>query len=53
MIVNGHQYAIELFEKASTECTDPDIKAWVAATLLTLRTHFGHALMCQKECEKM
>lgn len=53
MMVNEHKTAIELFEKASTDCTDPDIKAWAAATLPTLKIHLDHSLMCQKECEKM
>ena len=53
MMVNGHQDAIALFEKASTECTNPDIKSWATATLPTLRTNLEHALMCQKEFEKM
>jgi len=53
MMVKGHKKAIELFEKASTDCTDPDIKAWATETLPTLRTHLDHALMCQKECDKM
>jgi putative membrane protein len=53
MIVNGHKKAIELFEKASTDCTDPDIKAWAAATLPILRTHLDQAMICQKQCEKI
>lgn len=53
MMVNGHRRAIELFEKASADCTDPDIKAWAAASLPALRTHLDHALMCQRTCEKI
>lgn len=53
MMVKGHKNAIALFEKASTGCTDPDIKAWATATLPALRTHLDHAMMCQKECFKM
>jgi putative membrane protein len=53
MMVNGHKKAIELFEKASTECTDPEIKAWAAATLPILRTHLDQAMICKKQCEKM
>ena len=52
MMVNGHKKAIDLFEKASADCTDSEIKAWAAATLPTLRTHLDHAMMCQKECDK-
>ncbi len=53
MMVNGHKDAIALFEKASTDCTDPDIKAWATATLPALRTHLDQSLMCQKQCEEM
>lgn len=53
MMVSGHKDAIALFEKASTDCTDPDIKAWATATLPALRTHLDQAMVCQKECEKM
>jgi putative membrane protein len=53
MMVNGHKKAIELFEKASTECTDPEIKAWAAATLPILRTHLDRAMVCEKQCKKM
>jgi len=49
MMVNEHKKAIELFEKASTDCTDPDIKAWAAASLPTLRKHLDHAMACQKK----
>lgn len=52
MMVNGHKKAIELFEKAVTDCTDPDIKAWAKATLPTLRTHLDKAMTCQQECYK-
>lgn len=53
MMVNGHKKAIELFEKASADCTDPDIKAWATATLPILRTHLDQAMICKKQCEKM
>lgn len=53
MMVSGHKDAIALFEKAATDCTDPDIKAWATATLPALRTHLDQAMVCQKECDKM
>ena len=52
MMVNGHKKAIALFENASIECTDPDIKAWAIATLPTLRKHLDHSMVCLKEFEK-
>ncbi len=53
MMVSGHKDAIALFEKASTDSKDADIKAWANTTLPTLRTHLEHSLTCQKMCEKM
>ncbi len=53
MMVSGHKDAIALFEKASTDCSDPDIRAWAAAALPALRIHLEHSLICQEECSKM
>ena len=52
-MVKSHKDAISLFEKASTESTDSDIKAWATLTLQELRTHLDHALTCQQKLEKM
>ena len=35
----AHEQAVELFDRASKECQDPDLKAWAAKTLPTLREH--------------
>lgn len=53
MMVSGHKDAIAVFEKASTDCNDSDIKEWATAMLPNLRTHLDHAIDCQKKCEKM
>ena len=53
LMVSAHKDAIALFEKASTECTDPDIRVWASTMIPSLRTHLDHSLMCQKECEKI
>jgi len=52
MMVNGHKDAIKMFEKASVESTDVDIKQWATDILPELRNHLDHAMTCQKECEK-
>lgn len=52
-MVNGHKDAIALFEKASNESTDSDIKQWANGMLPGLRMHLEHSLMCQKECDNM
>jgi putative membrane protein len=53
LMVNGHNDAIAVFEKASNEVSDPDIKSWAAATLPALRTHLEQSIACQAECAKM
>ena len=53
MMVKGHKEAISKFEKASTKCTDEDIRTWAAEMLPVLHKHLDHALECQKKCEKM
>jgi putative membrane protein len=53
MMVSGHKGAIELFEKASRDSNDIQIREWAAATLPVLRVHLDHAVTCQMKCEKM
>jgi putative membrane protein len=52
MMVSGHKNAIAMFEKASVESTDADIRQWATETLPELRKHLDHSLMCQRESEK-
>jgi putative membrane protein len=52
MMVKGHKDAIVMFDKASTESTDTDIRDWALATLPELRKHLDHSITCQKTCEK-
>ncbi len=53
MMVKGHKDAVALFEKAATECTDADIRAWASATVPTLQAHLNKSIECQAECAKM
>ena len=53
MMVEHHKDAIKLFEKASTESEDPDIRNWASMKLPSLRTHLKHAEECKIECDKM
>ncbi len=50
-MVSGHKDAIELFEKASTDSSDEDIRNWAASMLPELRKHLDHAMAVQKACE--
>lgn len=52
-MVNGHKDAIEKFEKASKECTDPDIQTWASNMLPALRTHLDHSMSCQEKIKAM
>ena len=51
-MVEGHQKAIEKFEKAAGNAVDADIKAWAASILPELRAHLDHATMCRKQMDK-
>ena len=47
-MVDGHQSAVNDFEKASKDTKDPDIKNWVDNTLPVLRMHMDSAKAIQK-----
>jgi len=53
MMVDGHKHAIALFEKESVESSDEDIRIWATSMLPDLRKHLDHAIVVQKECEKL
>jgi putative membrane protein len=47
MMVDGHKDAIDKFEKASKDVSDPDLQAWASNMLPALRTHLEHSMKCQ------
>ncbi len=47
-MVKGHKDAIDKFEKASKDLSDPDLQAWASNMLPALRTHLEHAMKCQE-----
>ncbi len=53
MMVSGHKDAIKMFEKASSDATDPDIRNWATSMLPALRTHLDRSITCQNQLEKM
>lgn len=53
MMVSGHNDAIEIFEKASTDCNDEDIKKWATTTLPDLRSHLNRSIECQNKFKTM
>jgi len=46
--VNDHKHDIQLFEKASANADDPELKAFAAKTLPTLVAHRQHAQSLKK-----
>jgi putative membrane protein len=53
MMVEHHENAIELFEKASTQSEDSEIKTWAAQKLPGLRIHLKRAQECKEKSDKM
>lgn len=51
MMVNGHKDAIAMFDKASEESIDDDIKSWASDMIPVLKTHLDHAITCQTKCK--
>lgn len=49
MLIQGHNKAIAVFEKAASECTDKDIKMWAMNSLPKLRAHLDHANSCKEK----
>lgn len=49
MMVKGHEEAISKMEKASTDATDPEIRAWAANMVPTLKMHLEHAKTLQEQ----
>jgi len=52
-MVTGHKDAIDKFEHASKESTDPDIQTWASNMLPSLRMHLDHSMNCQEKLKAM
>ena len=52
-MVSGHKDAIDKFERASKESTDPDIQTWASNMLPSLRTHLDHSMSAQEKVSAM
>lgn len=52
MMVDEHKDALELFEDASEDCNDTEIRNWASTTLSDLHTSLDHSVECQKKCDK-
>lgn len=53
MMVSEHEDAIDVFEEASTESYDADIKNWATVSLANLRTHLNHSIDLQKKSDEL
>lgn len=53
MMVNGHKDAMDVFKKASEECSDADIKAWATGKLSSLQIHHDKSMACQTKLDIM
>jgi len=51
-MVDSYRNAIALFEKASKESEDADIRKWAAETLPVLHMYLEHSLSCQEKFDK-
>jgi putative membrane protein len=52
-MVAGHKEAIDKFERAAKESTDPDIQTWASNMLPSLRMHLDHAMNMQEQVKAM
>ncbi len=52
MMVDGHKDAIDKFEKAAADATDPQIKQWASSMIPDLRKHLDQSLACQTKLGK-
>lgn len=52
MMVDGHKNAIDKFEKAASDATDPQIKQWASSMLPDLRKHLDLSMTCQNKLAK-
>lgn len=51
LMVSEHKSAIAVFEYASTEADDMDIKNWATLSLIGLRAHLDSSIDCQTKCD--
>lgn len=52
-LVTSYKENIALFEKATQDAGNDEIKSWALTALPELRTQLEQAIQCQKKCNKM
>ena len=53
MMEDKHEGAVKMFEDASKDCNDADIKNWASNTLPELRHHLEMSKSCKEALDKM
>lgn len=53
LMIEHHEDAIDLFEEASEDAENQQIRTWATGKLAGLRTHLQHAEACKEACDKM
>lgn len=53
MMVSEHEDAIPVFEEASSDSNDADIKKWAVVSLSNLRTHLDYSIDLQKKSDEL
>ena len=53
MMVKLHKSTIDLFEKASTDSEDLEIRTWASEKIPAIKSHLRHAEECKKKCDKL
>lgn len=53
LMIEHHEDAIDLFEEASEDAENQQIRTWATEKLAGLRTHLQHAEACKEACDKM
>ncbi len=53
MMIIEHQTSIAMYERASKESKDVEIREWAKSMLPTLRKHLDGSIICQNACNKM
>lgn len=52
MLVDSHKEAIGIYEKASQDSADLDVRAWASRMLPSMRSHLNRAMECQEKTDK-
>jgi len=52
LMVEEHEHALELFEHAAADCSDPAIRTWASSSIITLQKHLDHSKHCYEKVKK-